>query len=103
LKILVFEQNGSGQKKIAGIREHGSDVDIAEIIDIREQLPEFVDNPEAYIPEDFTADLVLDYLTHPDLSDYLISLCVRKKIPVVSSGKKNPEALTPFTCCGLGM
>ena len=102
MKVTVFEQNGSGQHKIAGIGQYGFGVEINEIISIDPFLPDFVDDPEQYITDSFTADLVLDYLTHPDLSHYLVSVCLRKKIPVICSGKKNAGALTPFTCCGLG-
>jgi len=102
MKITVFEQNGSGQQKIAGIGRYGSGIEINEIISIDEFLPEFVDDPEEYVTDSFTADLVLDYLTHPDLSHYLVSLCKKKEIPVIASGRKNQDALTPFTCCGLG-
>ena len=102
MKITVFEQNGSGQHKISGMEQYGRGIEINEIISIDESLPEFVDNPEKYISDSFSADLVLDYLTHPDLSHYLVSLCKKRKIPVVASGKKNEDAITPFTCCGLG-
>jgi hypothetical protein len=102
MKITVFEQNGSGQHKIAGIRRYGKDMELADIFSIDDSLPDFLDNPEDYIVDTFTCDLVLDYLPHPDLSHYLIGLCARKKIPVISSGKKHEDALTPFTCCGLG-
>ena len=102
MKITVFEQNGSGQHKISGIRRYGTGIEINEVISIDAFLPDFVEDPEKYIISSFTADLVLDYLPHPDLSSYLVSECVRKKIPVISSGKKNENALTPFTCCGLG-
>lgn len=102
MEIVVFEQNGSGQAKIAGMAKYGRDVEIVRVINITQTLPDFIDNPEDYISGDFFGELVLDYLVHPDLSDYLVQLCVQKRIPVISSGKKNPEALTPFTCCGLG-
>ncbi len=101
-RIVVFEQNGSGHQKIDGIRKHGHNVKINKIYNIEASLPEFVEDPEKFIPENFTADLVLDFLKHPDLSEYLAKLCVNKKIPVVASGKKVKEAITPFTCCGLG-
>ena len=102
MKITVFEQNGSGQHKISGIQQFGTGIEIHEVISIDVFLPDFVDNPEEWITTSFSADLVLDYLTHPDLSHYLVSRCVQKTIPVISSGKKNKDALTPFTCCGLG-
>jgi hypothetical protein len=102
MKITVFEQQGSGQHKIKGIRQYGRGIEINEIISIDTFLPDFVDDPEEYITDSFAADLVLDYLTHPDLSCYLAEVCVKKDIPIVASGKKNEKILTPFTCCGLG-
>jgi hypothetical protein len=100
--ITVFEQNGSGQQKIKGIEKYGDSVTIKKIIQINGFFPDFIDDPENYLNDSFDGDLVLDYLTHPDLSHYLVSLCKQKSIPVVSSGKKNQDSITPFTCCGLG-
>ncbi len=106
MNIIVFQQNGSGQPKISGLKNYGKDLEIKEIVSIDQALPDFIDDPEEFISSsfltEFTADLVLDYLPHPDLSHYLISLCKEKKIPVIASGKKNSDAMTPFTCCGLG-
>jgi hypothetical protein len=96
-KIVVFEENGSGEKKIQGITRHGTGLDIVKIYNIEETLSEVVDDPETFIPDDFHADLVLDFLKHPDLSEYLAQVCKEKKIPVVASGKKHADALTPFT------
>ena len=95
--IVVFEENGSGEKKIQGITEHGTGLKISKRHNILENLPEIVDEPERYITEDFTADLVLDFLKHPDLSSHLAKICRKKNIPVIASGKKHPEAMTPFT------
>lgn len=102
MRIIVFEQNGSGCKKIAAIKKFARDIEISRVVNIEESLPEFIDDPEPYITKDFSVDLVLDYLKHPDLSHYLITLCNEKNIPVIASGKKSADALTPFTCCGLG-
>ena len=96
-KIVVFEENGSGEKKIQGITQHGNGLDNIERYNIEEALPEFVDNPEEFIPGDFNADLVLDFLKHPDLSSHLAQVCKKLKIPVIASGKKHADALTPFT------
>ncbi|HFQ91105.1 MAG TPA: hypothetical protein ENK27_13615 [Desulfobulbus sp.] len=102
VRIVVFEQNGSGSHKISGIQRYGRGLEISRRITIDQALPEFVDDPEEYIPADFEADLVLDYLRHPDLSHYLARVCADRGIPLVASGKKSETALTPFTCCGLG-
>ena len=96
-RIIVFEEHGSGEKKIQGITEHGTGLEISRCYNIQENLPEIVDDPERYIPDDFNADLVLDFLKHPDLSSYLAKVCYRKNIPVIASGKKHAEAMTPFT------
>ena len=83
-RIVVFEQDRAGQYKIHGIREYGRNIEIVAVFSVDENLPQFVDEPEKYI------------------SEYLVSICQTKNIPVVASGKKIKGALTPFTCCGLG-
>jgi hypothetical protein len=95
--IVVFEEQGSGEKKIQGITEHGTGLTISKRYNIEEGLPEVVDYPEDYIPEDFSADLVLDFLKHPDLSSHLAQVCKKKSIPIIASGKKHADAMTPFT------
>jgi hypothetical protein len=102
MQIIVFEQNHSGQHKIKGIKQYGRQIKIKDVISIDTFLPDFIDDPQEYFSDDFSTDLVLDYLTHPDLSHYLVGLCGRKNIPVIASGRKYENALTPFTCCGLG-
>ena len=96
-KIVVFEEHGSGEKKIQGIKKHGAGLEISRRFNIQERLPEIVDDPEQYIPDDFSADLVLDFLKHPDLSSHLARICRNKNIPVIASGKKHSDAMTPFT------
>ena len=87
-KILVFQQNGSGESKIAGIREYGSNRIELDVFSIDDHLPEILDETGEYLPDDIQADMVLDFLTHPDLSHDLALMCGERKIPVVASGKK---------------
>ena len=87
-RILVFQQNGSGESKIRGMRKYGRDIFVIETISIDESLPPIVDNTSEYLPKDIQADLVLDFLKHPDLSHDLAAACSKRKIPVVASGKK---------------
>ncbi len=87
-KVLVFQQNGSGENKIAGIRRFGSDVILLETVCIDEPVPPMVDDSEEFLPGDIHADLVLDYLRHPDLSHDLAALCLKRGIPVIAPGKK---------------
>lgn len=102
MNIIIFQQFGSAEKKIEGIRKYGKDIGMLQLISIDVYLPEFIDDPEEYFDTSFCADLVLNYLKHPDLSDYLQRLCDTKEITIVSAGKKG-AGITPFTCCGLGV
>ncbi len=87
-RILVFQQNGSGEKKIEGIRRYGDGLFEIDIVSINVSLPPIVDDAGEYLPQDIRTDLVLDYLKHPDLSFDLSMVCQSRKIPVVASGKK---------------
>lgn len=102
-RVTVFQQNGSGEQKIAGVRDYGTDICRLEIINIDGQLPQVIDDTSQYLPSALQADLVLDYLSHQDLAHDLAVLCAQLNIPIVSSGKKLPVkgAMTPPTCCGL--
>ncbi len=101
MDIIVFQQFGSAEKKLVGIRQYGKKVNIKEVFSIDENFPEVVDFPEQYIDKNFDCNLVLNFLTHPDMSDYLVDLCEKKSIPIVTTGKPG-KGYTPFTCCGLG-
>lgn len=87
-KILVFQQCGSGESKIRGIREYGGDRFALETFSIDEPLPAIIDDTAEYLPEGIQADLVLDFLRHPDLSHDLAVLCGKQGIALVASGKK---------------
>ena len=86
--IMLFQQNGSGDKKIEGVRQYVNNCFSLEVVSIDAHLPMVIDDTKEYIPRDIEADLVLDYLKHPDLSYDLAVVCRDKKIPVVASGKK---------------
>jgi len=101
MDIVVFQERGSGELKVKGVHSYGDGMTITRTVSIDEFLPDFIEDPEEFIAADFSADLVLNYLKHPDLVDYLITLCEKKDITVVSPGKKG-GGFTPFTCCGLG-
>lgn len=98
-KILVFQQNHSGESKIQGIRTYGKDRFEIKTFSIDHPLPPVIDDALEFLPETIEADLVLDFLTHPDLSQDLAGLCAHQGIPVVASGKKHriPGVLCPPT------
>lgn len=102
-KLLVFQQNGRGENKIRGIRAYGERLFELEILSIESPVPAVLDDSSEFLPSDFQADLVLDYLKHPDLSHDLALMCKDKSITLVASGKKMrvQGAFTPMICCAL--
>lgn len=103
LKVLVFQQGGRAESKVKGIRRYGKDLFDITLITIDQPLPAIVDDASVYLPETIEADLVLDFLKHPDLSHDLSLLCRRLRIPIVASGKKTTVrgTHTPPICCAL--
>jgi hypothetical protein len=97
--ILVFQQNGSGESKIKGLRQHGGSLYSIVVFSIDDPLPPVLDDKHNFLPDDIQADLVLDFLKHPDLSNDIVAMCNARKIPIVASGKKakNKWAHTPPT------
>ena len=93
-RLIVFQQNGSGEQKIAGLKEYGGDLFNIIVYNIDGIFPPILDNTDTYLPKDISADLVLDFLKHNDLSTDLAALCAQKSIPIIASGKK-------ITCQGL--
>lgn len=98
-KIAVFQQDGSGEKKIRGIEKYGKGLFHVEILSIEGAQSPVIDDTTGFLPSDLDTDLVLDFLKHPDLSHDLTLLCRTRKIPVVASGKKQRTnwAYTPPT------
>ena len=88
MKILVFQQDGRGETKIGGIKTYGGDGFQVEMLSVDILLPPVIDDAREFLPKDIEADLVLDFLKHPDLSYDLAKLCAKKGIPVIASGKK---------------
>lgn len=101
-RLAVFQEAGSGKHKVAGIEAYGRNITIERVSDIPSGLPEIIDEPEEFISADFKGDLILNFLRHPDLSEYLVKICNARGIPVIASGQHIPGAICPFTCCGLG-
>ncbi len=91
-RILVFQELGSGEKKIAGIEHYAPGCFALEVFSIDEPLPAMIDEPENYLPTELEADLVLGFLRHPDLAAELLKRCREAGIPFVASAKKYPVA-----------
>ena len=87
-RVLIFQQNGSGVQKMAGLKKYGGDQFEVEVFSIDEVLPPVLDDTSEYLPSDISCDLVLDFFQHQDLSHDLVALCAEKKVPIISSGKK---------------
>ncbi len=98
-RILVLQQDHKAERKIEGITEYGQGEFQLDVASLTSDLPPVIDDGAPYLPRDISADIVLDFLTHSDLSQDLADICAQKKIPVVASGKKinNPWVYAPPT------
>ncbi len=98
-RIMVLQQGHQAERKIEGIRNYGQDDFQLDVVSVTEDLPPVVDDGGIYLPEEISADIVLDFLSHLDLSEDLAAVCEKKQIPVVASGKKmsNRWVFTPPT------
>ncbi len=96
-RLLVFQQRGSGERKIEGLRKYGNNELLIQLMSIEDDLPIIIDDTSQLLPQRLDADLVLDFLVHPDLSYDLAVLCKGQGIPLVASGKKSPidSTVTP--------
>jgi len=101
-RIAIYQQNGNGLAKVAGINKYGRDLEITLLEDITGSLPEFIDDPEDFVPPPPEVDVVLSFLKQPDLASYLADICEERGIPLVAAGSGISNAISPFTCCGLG-
>ncbi len=104
-RIVVFQQSNNGEKKIKALRNWKDGGFTLEVITLVDALPQVMDDTDELLApyQDMEADLVLDYLMHPDVSYDLCRLFSKREIPVVSPSKKwrMPHVFTPPTCCGL--
>ena len=59
-----------------------------EVVSIDDPLPPIIEETSEYLPHTISADLVLDFMKHPDLNHDLAGLCRNQGIPLIASGKK---------------
>ncbi len=102
-RILVLRQDGRSERRIRGIENTGKGRFRVDIVTITGSLPEVIDDTRDFLPRDLNADLVLDYLKHPDLSYDLARICKEKGIPEVATRKRirNNWTYSPPICCAL--
>jgi hypothetical protein len=87
-RVAVFQQNNSGAAKITAIEKYArGDIEI-ELIHIDQPLPPIIDDTDDYLPQHIEADLVLSFLSHPDLAYDLALRCKAAGIPCVASGQR---------------
>lgn len=86
-RLLVFQQNDSGERKVAGIRRYGGNRFDVQVETLDSDLPPVLDDTEGFFPAQLEADLVLDFMHHPDLSHDLALRCMHRQLPLIASGK----------------
>jgi hypothetical protein len=87
-RIAVFQQNNSGAAKIAAIQKYAEGQITIALVNIDNPLPPIIDDTSDYLPQRIDADLVLSFLSHPDLAYDLALRCKAAGIPCVASGQR---------------
>lgn len=87
-RILVVQQEGSGDAKVEALRRRARDIEITDIFDIPGSLPAIIDESAGLLPSKLDADLVLSFVKHPDLAHDLAAACRDAGIPLIASGQK---------------
>ncbi len=98
-KIIVYQEHGNGSRKSSGVLKYASDKIEIQLKDIDDALPPILDETDEYLSSELNCDLVLSFLTHPDLNYDLAKKCQEKEVPFIASGKKIEikSAITPPT------
>ncbi len=100
MDIAIFQRGNFAENITKGIKLN-SDFNVL-VFSVPEKLPQIIDEPEKYLKTDFNADLILDYLYHPNLTDHLIEIAKNKGVQIIVPKRKVKGAITPVTCCTLG-
>lgn len=101
-RVVIFQQGGNADFKVGGIEAYGDGIEIQAVYDLPAFMPEFIEEPEEYVPNIEPCELVLTFVKQPDIACYIVQLANKRKIPVIAPGQHIPGAITPFTCCALG-
>ncbi len=105
-KILVVQRDGLGEPKVSVVTAQLPDLELRSL-DLTGPFAELLDEPGDEFPDELEAqlawaELVLDHLYHPDLSDHLVQRCAAHQVPLIAAGRKLAgRADTPTTCCTL--
>lgn len=92
VRILLFQRGKYGERVVETIQKHAKRLKIKRIFKIPKDLPEIIEDPEKYIPNEIfkDIDLVITYSLHPDLSQYIVELAKENKIKTVIMPGEDP-------------
>jgi hypothetical protein len=82
-----------GERVEETISKYGKKLQISKIFKIPKDLPDIIEEPETYIPDEIfkNIDLIISYSLHADLSQYIVEKAKNNSIKVVIMPGEDPS------------
>jgi hypothetical protein len=92
IRILLFQRGKYGERVVETVQKYAKKSKIARIFEIPIELPEIIEDPSKFIPDDVfkDIDLVITYSLHPDLSQYIVEQARKYNIKTVIMPGEDP-------------
>ncbi|MHA1379810.1 MAG: DUF166 domain-containing protein [Candidatus Helarchaeota archaeon] len=92
VQILLFQRGKYGERVVETVKKHAKKSKIKKVFEIPKDLPEIIEDPENYIPNDIfnDVDLIITYSLHLDLSQYIVQLAKEHNVKTVVMPGEDP-------------
>jgi len=92
VRILLFQRGKYGERVVETVKKYAKKLKIVRVFKIPKDLPDIIEEPEEYIPNDIfkDIDLIITYSLHPDLSQYIVELAKKNGIKTVIMPGEDP-------------
>jgi len=92
IRILLFQRGMYGERVVETIKKYGKKIQISKIFKIHKDLPDIIEEPETYIPNEIfkDIDLIISYSLHADLSQYIVEQAKNNGIKAVIMPGEDP-------------
>lgn len=93
IRILLFQRGFYGERVVETIEKYAKKLEVTNIFKIPKDLPDIIEEPDNYIPNDIfkDIDLIISYSLHPDLSQFIVEQAKQNGIKAVIMPGEDPS------------
>lgn len=101
--ISIIQQGDDGESKVKWLTEHEDGFEIIQVLKLPLDLPVLIDDPAPYLADLLLTDLVLTFVSQPDIMDEIVRWCGDNHVVLVASGQRliGADVFCPSVCCSL--